>query len=144
MQALHGAEQRLGAFDHHSAFGYDVERRHAEMGASDGARGVLAISLDPARKQPVGHVETGFILAGNDLFAFATDAPQHCVDQRLEMHRLGVGLSEAIGTIDRGMRRHVEEDQFAGPGQQDFRHRPGAIAGWRCRHEFADQGFELA
>ena len=58
------------------------------------------------------HSQSGVLRRGASSLASTAspssrDAPQHGIDQRLEMHRLVVGGGEPVGGIDRGMGRDL-------------------------------------
>ena len=90
-----------------------VERRLMAVGGRDGARGRLAVGLDPARQQPAGRIENDRIERGEALGAFARHAPQHRIDEAGEVHGLA-GSSAPIAPTDRPRRdRGFAERGFA-------------------------------
>jgi hypothetical protein len=60
------------------------------------------------------------------------------------MHGLLIRLGQTIGAIDRGMRRNIQENEFAGTRQENFRNRTGTISGRWPGYKLADQIFELS
>ncbi len=95
-QPPHWSEQRL-AWRKCCAWRFqnDVNRRGVLMGARDQARGSGIILRRPARPQPVRRRQAFAVQARQYAGAFARDLAQHSIDQRLEMHRLGVLRGQA-------------------------------------------------
>ena len=121
----------------------DVERRLAQCGLGDAARGLGAIGGCPPLPQPVRDVETHAILAGENVRPALGDAPQHGVDEFGEAMRPAVAPRGLDGEIDDRVRGHAETDELGGAGEQD---RPQAALVGRQRplEEAPEHELELA
>jgi hypothetical protein len=70
----------------------DVERRFMQMRHRDRARRRFTIGLGPIAPEPRRHIESRFILIGDQRGAFLAQAPKHRVDEtfiRKEAARFG-------------------------------------------------------
>ena len=88
------------------------------VGGGDGAGGLGAVSLCPARQEPLRRVErdrVGISQAGGAVFG---DAPEHRIDQPGKVKRLPVRASKLHRKVDGGVVGNVEPKNLRGADKQ--------------------------
>lgn len=122
----------------------NVDGRRVQVHARDRPRRLLAICFLPTMPKPVGRIETFGVLCRQNFCSFPCDAAERGIDERLEMHGLGVRGGQPIGAVNGGVCGHSKKQQFAGAREQDFGGRAPAVWRRRLRDEALDERFELA
>ncbi len=116
----------------------EVERRLPPVGRGNGARGLGAVGLHPARHQPGRRVEGGGTDAGKALRALAGEAAEHRVDEAGVARAAAVRLHQPHREVDGGMVGHVEPENLRRADQQRRLH-PRRVAGNAALEAKAEQ-----